>query len=89
MSRADTIDLDAFTVARLPDDAIPEVVSNLDLLDPGDRTNVRDGLCRRSDRTTTYGFAEYNRASVRADNVLDELCGQRRVIQQDFFGGMD
>ena len=86
LTRADTIDLDTGTIAWLPDDAMSEVVSHLDRLDSGDRSDLVGRLCNRSDRTTTYGFIEYNRASVQGDNVLDELCGdQRRVRQSNFF----
>lgn len=87
MTRADAIDLDVYTLTGLPDDAIPEVLSNLGTLTSDDRSDITNELCRRSDRATTYGFVEYNRASVRADNALDDLCGQRQAIQQDFFGG--
>ena len=86
LTRADTIDLDTGTIARLSDDAMSEVISHLDQLDAGDRSDLVGSLCNRSDRTTTYGFVEYNRASVRGDNVLDELCGnQRQVRQSNFF----
>lgn len=85
MTRADSLPVDVSTLAWLPDDAIPEVVSNLGQLDVGDRASLVDRLCDRSDRVTTYGFVEYNRASVNADGVLDALCGnQRRVIESTF-----
>ena len=85
IDRADTIDFDAWTIAQLPDDAMSEVVSSLDQLEATDRSTLVNHLCDRSDRTTTYGAIEYNRASVQADNVLDELCGTRRQVRTSNF----
>ena len=85
IDRADTIDFDAWTVAQLPDGAMSEVVSSLDQLGAADRSTLVNHLCGRSDRTTTYGAIEYNRASVQADNVLDELCGTRRQVRTSNF----
>lgn len=86
LSHAQSIPVDIFSLASLPDDAMPEVLDNLDRLSGSDRVELVSLLCGRSDRSTTYGPIEYNRAVVASDDALDALCGSsRRVIEQNFF----
>lgn len=69
--------LDVQALSELSDDAIPGVIASLDDLDNAPLRDLTQRLCRRFDRSTSYGILEYNRSAVRADAALDALCGQR------------
>ena len=71
-------DIDISYLSRLPDDAIPAIVTNLDVLNETDAAQLQTELCTRPDRSTTYGALEYNRSAVRADQILDNLCSEPR-----------
>lgn len=70
--------LDANSLSRLSNDATSTIVSRLsDVQDS--QGQLVSSLCSQRDRDTSYGFLEYNRAEVSADNALDELCGSTRL----------
>ena len=76
-------EIDAFALTQLSDDAVPTLVGNVTRLSLDDQRVVRGQLCNRPDRTTSYGFLEYNRAAIAADRVLDDWCGDERVVSGD------
>lgn len=66
--------LDTYYLSNLSDDAVPAIISNLDSVTVVQAQELISGLCTRSNRSTTYGFLEYNRSAVNADQRLDALC---------------
>lgn len=74
-------EIDITALANLSDDAIPALVDGIDELERSEGENLARQLCTRYDRATSYGVLQYNRASVRADALLDELCLDARVAR--------
>ena len=85
MTTDSEVELDVYHLSQLPDDAMPTVLANLDRIAPEDATQLVERLCERSDRTTTYGVFEANRSSILADDQLDDLCGQSRIVVESTF----
>ena len=59
------------------DDAVATLVSRPSQLDVRDLSVLTTELCRRAERETSLVPFEYKRSSVRAEQVLDGLCGGR------------
>ena len=68
-------DVDVVTISRLSDDAVPTILGRLDEAP----AELAQSMCGRRDRFSNYGLLDYNWAEVRADNMLDDLCGQRSL----------
>jgi len=77
ISRGGEAELDTRTLARLPEDAVPTIVGQLNEVPTTEAELLVQLLCQREDRETTYGFLDYNRSAARADAALDGLCPQR------------
>lgn len=64
--------VDIRSLGDLSDDAVPAMLKYAD-----GSPALQQELCGRADRSTGYGFLEYNWAEVQADNKLDAYCGER------------
>ena len=70
-------ELDIFQLTSLSDDATTSIVNNLNK-SGGQQEQLVRNLCDSFDRSTSFGFLEYNRSAVSSDRALDGLCGDRR-----------
>lgn len=73
-------ELDVRLLSRLSNDATTTIVNNLDKAG-SERVALQGRICDSFDRTTRFGFLEYNRAEVSSDRALDELCGTRQTLR--------
>jgi hypothetical protein len=65
-------------LGSLSDDAVVTMIGSIDRLDPADGEQLRNQLCLRPDRQTSFWLFEFNAARVAADDVLDEYCAGRQ-----------
>lgn len=68
-------EFDAFYAGGLSADAVPTLVAKLDTFDRDDRENLVNRLCETNGPSGGFGVLGWNRAEVRADNLLQDLCG--------------
>ncbi len=76
MGRAAPVDVQ--TLGSLSDDAVVTMIGSIDTLAPADGEQLRNQLCARPDRQTSFGLFDFNAGRVAADDALDEYCAGRQ-----------